>query len=638
MSKKIIGASVVLTLIAAVFAGVAVSTASAQSMSLCQTVDALVLSGVISADKVAAAKAAAGCSSTASAAYTFTKDLTVGSTGADVTALQNKLGVTPATGYFGAITKAAVMAYQSANGLPATGFVGPMTRAKLNYVAPSVPSTPSTPSNPSTSSNDLDGTDGNIADVNTLSQYNNEEVGESESDVKVLGADVEVSKDGDIALKSVKIKFTSTGSNQSTRIADYIDGVSVWLGNTKIGSADASDFNKDKTGIYTKTITLKNAVIRADKTAKLIVAVDAVSNLDSNDIEDEDWDVSIDNVRYVDGSGVTTTDDSSGDLPVSAPIDFVSFSVSADTEFKVSLDSSSPKAGVTVVDDQSNTDNVVLLKGKIKIDGTSDVLVDELPITLTTTATSVSGVTNNVTLTIDGEDYSESVTATSSSATTTFDNLDLTLTAGKTYSFTISADINDIEAGSFDEGDSLTASLTSTNRGAVDVENEEGDQLTSSERTGTALGEAQTFYTSGINVTINSASASVTSNDGTANDSVTYTVNLTVEAFGDDVYVSHATTTDSSYQFSGGTPVVNESRLAAKDTDTQDDGSYNYFFISDGDSRDFTYTVILSASGTASTISNFKMTDLGWGLTPTSINSYNGDLDDSSVSASKLLN
>jgi hypothetical protein len=110
MSKKLLSVGVALTLIAAVFAGVAVSPVSAQSMSLCQTVDALIAAGVIAPDKVAAAKAAAGCSSAmSSASYTFTRDLTVGSTGADVTALQTKLGVTPATGYFGEITKAAVM-------------------------------------------------------------------------------------------------------------------------------------------------------------------------------------------------------------------------------------------------------------------------------------------------------------------------------------------------------------------------------------------------------------------------------------------------------------------------------------------------------------------------------------------------
>ncbi|MDQ2932893.1 MAG: peptidoglycan-binding protein, partial [bacterium] len=74
---------------------------------------------------------------------TFTTNLTVGSTGPQVVALQTWLlanghaipalssGVA-AKGYFGSQTKAAVMKYQFANGIPNTGFVGPLTRAALN--------------------------------------------------------------------------------------------------------------------------------------------------------------------------------------------------------------------------------------------------------------------------------------------------------------------------------------------------------------------------------------------------------------------------------------------------------------------------------------------------------------------------
>jgi len=70
-------------------------------------------------------------------AYNFTKNLGVGSQGADVTALQqfltdSKFYTCPITGYFGRQTKAAVIAYQKANNLPATGYVGTLTRAILN--------------------------------------------------------------------------------------------------------------------------------------------------------------------------------------------------------------------------------------------------------------------------------------------------------------------------------------------------------------------------------------------------------------------------------------------------------------------------------------------------------------------------
>ena len=76
-------------------------------------------------------------SSPAASAYVFTKVLTIGSTGAGVTALQNQLIAlgylkASATGYFGALTAAAVRKFQAAHGLAQVGYTGPATRAALN--------------------------------------------------------------------------------------------------------------------------------------------------------------------------------------------------------------------------------------------------------------------------------------------------------------------------------------------------------------------------------------------------------------------------------------------------------------------------------------------------------------------------
>ncbi len=79
--------------------------------------------------------------SLAQTACTFTRSLTVGSRGADVTCLQNVLvaggflSVTP-TGYFGSLTKAAVAKWQASAGVtPAVGFFGAISRAKYASMA-----------------------------------------------------------------------------------------------------------------------------------------------------------------------------------------------------------------------------------------------------------------------------------------------------------------------------------------------------------------------------------------------------------------------------------------------------------------------------------------------------------------------
>jgi len=96
-----------------------------------------------------------------STGYTFSKDLTVGSTGADVMNLQKVLNGSAdtqvsasgagspgnETSYFGNATKAAVIKFQTKNNIsPAVGYVGPKTRATLNTAeSPAVPATPAVP-------------------------------------------------------------------------------------------------------------------------------------------------------------------------------------------------------------------------------------------------------------------------------------------------------------------------------------------------------------------------------------------------------------------------------------------------------------------------------------------------------------
>ena len=64
--------------------------------------------------------------------FKFLKDLSTGMQNNDVVQLQIRLGVVPTSGWFGPITKAAVIKYQQVHGIPATGYCGPLTRASLN--------------------------------------------------------------------------------------------------------------------------------------------------------------------------------------------------------------------------------------------------------------------------------------------------------------------------------------------------------------------------------------------------------------------------------------------------------------------------------------------------------------------------
>ena len=78
--------------------------------------------------------------------FAFTDDLTLGNQGIGVSALQQfliadgYLKISTSTGYFGQLTKTALATWQSAVGIsPAAGYFGPISRKKINAVEQSLP-------------------------------------------------------------------------------------------------------------------------------------------------------------------------------------------------------------------------------------------------------------------------------------------------------------------------------------------------------------------------------------------------------------------------------------------------------------------------------------------------------------------
>ncbi len=642
-----------------------------------------------------------GIASGANAAYTHTGLLKMGMTSSQVMSLQQTLNsggfLISTTGagspgmesmYFGAKTKAAVMSFQMAKGLGADGVVGlqtgtalaAMTGGSVPYPAgcSSTSGYSTTTGQPCSSSANLPagcmstsgfssttgaacngngggsvstgalaGTDGSISDVKKISSYDNEEVGEGENDAKVLGFEVEASNDGDIALKSLKLVFNDKQGSGSTRIDDYVDTVSVWAGSDKVGTADATDFNKDSTGVYSKTITLNSPIVRADKKVNFYVSVNAVDNFDSTDIAATpfDWNIDLANIRYQDGSGVVTTEDTEGDLPVEdTGINFVSFSTAADTELKISKDSDSPKAGIVIVDDSDETNDVVLLTGKIKLDGTSDVNIDSFPVTFTVAGGDVlSDIASNLTLVLDGEEYSESsaTAAGTTSATITFDNLDYDLSAGDTISYEIRADINGSDE--FNAGSSITASITKNNRDAMDTENEEGDALTESDRTGTAVGEAQEFRSEGISVSLISVDEEKDPNDSNLG---SYTIKFKVAAVGDDVYVGTTATGKYSVSLADGSGTATTTGYSSAISNSGGSGnstiktSGGNWKINDGTSVTLTLQVFansVTAGAYRAALSGIYWSTDDTDAVTTTDNNYTSNLDDFKTDYLQLL-
>lgn len=608
--------------------------------------------------------------STASA-YTHMGLLKMGSTGSQVMELQKALNakgfVVSTTGagsvgmestYFGAKTKAAVMAFQSANMLTADGVVGAMTGAKLasavvvpgpgsstgtlcpngmtlasNCTMAPGSTTPTTPSGP------LAGGAGAVSDYTIISSYNNEEVGEGEEDVVVAGLEIEADEGSDLSLTAVKLVFDE--GTAASDFEDYADEVTVWLGSTKIATVEADEFNDDND--WTKTVTLSNAVIKADATGKLLVAISGISNLDSGDASDT-WTVDFRSVRFVDAQGASTTED-----PTESPVtfSFETFATATDIALKVALHNDSPDAAAIEVDAADNTDNVELLKFTVEAEG-SDITIDDLPVLLTAAnATDVDAITSNLILEVGNEEWSETVSSSGTTSIVVFDNIDYKIDEGEKVTFTVLADINDIETGTFDEGDTLKAELTTTQVDAIVAEDQNGDDITDADASGSALGDAQAFYSVGIKVEFVSESTSSAVGNSATDDIGVFEIKYKVTAFGGTVYVSDTDTATTATSFStvpsdqvlytasvGGTATASGLTGIVNFTTADgatDSGITNGVELADGESSVFTLEVTRTNTSTLLGSGSWKveLKGVSWATSDTATqNVYYFDLED----------
>ena len=606
-----------------------------------------------------------------------------GMKGAEVTCLQTALNVSPATGYFGNMTLAAVKAFQANKGLVTDGKVGNATKAAIvagGVVVPptqalcpngmtlasncttlpgSTPSEALCPNGMTLASNctTLPGNThpvtngvGTVDSYSLISSLSNEEVGEGMSDVKVYGLEVEAGEGSDLTLTAAKLVFNE--GTAASNFRDYADEVSVWLGSTKVGTVDSDKFTDDNNWTY--TVALSNAKILAGAKGQLYVAITGISNLDSNDATDT-WTLDITSVRWTDGVGAMVSEDpSTGTRTFS----FESSAVAANTEFKISADDENVNdAHVIDVHATDDTNNVSVLSFKVKIEGTSDVMLKDLPVNFDVTgAANVDDMVNGLTLFMNGSEVSTSNMSTDcveaggscsgvgADETYVFHDIDTKLEGGKTYNFLVKADFVSI-ADALDAGDTLAANFgeTQTDLSNFDAEDSTGTNLVDADKTGTVTGSASEVRDVGFNAKLVGTPTAVISHTGDIvgsgagdDDQATFTITFDVTAFGGDIYLDGTSPsltgagaiTDLSLVTTGTvalTSAVLTSPSGATMTGTINADSR--FLVEEGQTERFMITVISTVS--ADGLTHLKLDDIVYALTDvTGTTSYTFNLDD----------
>jgi peptidoglycan hydrolase-like protein with peptidoglycan-binding domain len=629
---------------------------------------------------------------TSALAYTHTITLKQGMSGTQVTALQQTLNVTPVTGYFGTLTKAAVMAFQANHGLVADGVVGPMTGAALSgtigggtYPAGCTSNTGystttglpcstttnlpagctsntgystttglpcSTTTNlpagctstvgyspttgqkcdgSTTGPTTLTGGAGDIT-VSALSTYGGEQVGQNEEDVKILGFEVEADDNSDVSITSVKVEFNEQDTGDDEDMDAYMESVSVFLGSTKVGESKVDEFSESGDNVFTESISLSNAIIKAGEKGKFYVAVSSNNTLDSGDINSDDWQVGVSAVRFQDGEGVITTvaltldiDDNVIDDTVEEEFDFASFATAQAVELKVSLNTADDEINeahiINVESGTTDTDNVSILSFQMKAEG-SDITVSDIPVLIATSGEADEAVMlTGTSLWLNGEEIGNETVPTGGAVV--FNDLDITIDEGSTAKFVVKVDIQDL-TGALDAGDGVQADMTATEVDAIVAEDESGEEIGTDDLTGTANGEESVCYDSGIQLDLVSVSAvrTFTADAAGETDQGEYIIKFNATAFDDNMYIDASTEDDNGANVAGqgivyditssaGTPTVSSATFTASDSETLDQTG-GEFWIEDGDSREFTLKIVLTGDATTDGSHEVVLESVNW--------------------------
>ncbi|MEK7200828.1 MAG: peptidoglycan-binding domain-containing protein [Patescibacteria group bacterium] len=471
------------------------------------------------------------------AGTTFTTDLTVGSRGPGVTALQQWLvgkglltmpaGV--AYGYFGNLTKAAVAAYQTSVGItPAVGYFGPITRAKVNATVVVTP--PVTP--PGTvvpvGAITTPGAEGTIAATES-SAGTVSTVYEGDSQAPILGIKVEATG-SDMAVQRIKFDLDEDVTASDTKFYNKIyKKLYITEGGNVLASIDLNSSTVTKDGSdYFVTIAGFNSVVPKGSSKIYLIKADVYGAIDSADYNTETYTIAVaaSGVRAVDGAGI---DQYSGTTAIAAT-PTVAATLSDSATLTISLNSSTPKktdAVCTGGSSENECDKLSVLVFDMKAEKDSAKITD---MNIAVAKAGTGGATASTTVYLyEGSTLLANATVGSLN-TAVFSDLDYTIAKDVTKTFTVKVDIRNANKTI----SNFTASASST---GITDENSVGDSVTDS---GTATGNQVGVLSVGPEFTL--VSKSITTNgvpqdnvSGTASIStstITATFNIKVKAVG----------------------------------------------------------------------------------------------------------
>ncbi len=551
-------------------------------------------------------------------AYVFTRSLTLGSKGADVTALQMYLIAgghaipAGATGYFGAQTAAAVAAWQTANGImPAAGYFGPVSQAKYAALMAAVVVTPTPTPTPGTTTGDLKGGEASLSNFKANSGDDSNVAEGDSASIAEFKFDVD---DADVKISRIDLTLEKSAVvvGDETKPWKTFSNIKLMADGKEIASEDVSnkaDWLDDTSPVYVFRFADLNYVVREGDTAVITVEAEAASSVDGTNSGDIAWKASIagnttsGGVRGVDGDGL--------DQSIGLTAGTVSFDVTAsggDDELKIVSASSNPEATTLQLKNNATVKSIKVFSFDLDTKNSgNDIQVNTLTAKVNLAIGSAvatgtyAAIVRDAHLMVDGKEIGNVTLGGTPFAQTLafdFDTDEFKINSGDRQTVDLVLDFNQLAAAN--EGMTIMGSVSN-----VGLTAEGSDDIASAKLTGSATGKVHTLRSQGAILKAGAkvaATKDAAGNASTNDDVGSFTLKFDVTAFNTDLYInktaasSTLTTSGAVFRMTNGSGALvgttspSGSLSSTADSEVGTD-SVSRFHVAQGDTKTFTVTV-----------------------------------------------
>lgn len=529
--------------------------------------------------------------------YTYNNNLTVGSEGADVSALQQFLyskgflTVNP-TGYFGPLTKAALASYQASVGIsPAVGYFGPVTRAHFNAMVATTPTPTTTPTTTPTATPTpgLSGNEGILTVELNPSPAAGTKVYEGDADASVMGVKVKA-QNSDLRVERLKVKIGTA----VTAYTKQMTALGLYDGSSLIAKKDLNSSTVIKEGSeYFVYFTDISFVVPMDTTKVLTVKADLYSTIESTYRGTVTLSVPSNGVRAMDAAGVNQYGPSTA---ISR-----SFSIENDLASSASLTISkspnSPLSTAVVSNSQGDVNEATVFALDLKAQDDM-VKVDQIIVTFAGNATETTAYLY---------DGSTLLASSEVGTTATFTDMEDILHVAKDATKTLTLKVSYNGVGATVATSSVSSVATST----ITAYNSEGGSVTVS---GSA--SSDTMYISSVApvFALSNQTASYTVPTDTASGTLKATFTFTVKAEGGDVYVEKTASEAFDVVYKTGSTATSASISLAYDKPSNVVEGTSTYKISEGSTVTFTVNAVVPESALSTGYYYLYMDNVNWGV------------------------